>query len=759
MRKPKSSTKMTVPTGEPNATHQNQSSSLNANNNNSSLSSNINNINNNNINNNNVQNVQNVQVQNLQSDLIQQQQTNNNHNTNTSTVTGTREMSQQAVTSRQPDPDTIKMFVGQLPKRWNEPETREIFKEFGEIFTLNILRDRETNASRGCCFVTFYTREAALTAKNQLHNIKVLPGMHHPIQMKPADTDQKNEDRKLFVGMISKKMNDEQVKELFIIFGSIEECRVLRTQDGQSRGCAFVTFENKIDAQNAVKNMHQARTLEGVSSKIVVKFADTQKDKERKRIQQLSVSGVSGVGVSGFPSNAMSSVSSNLNQLGLGATAHSSLGGGNNNNLTSSSEILGHVQRNQFISQQTTANTGTMSPTSILSLMNNQLNNTTGNELFPVSGLASPFSTTAPPTMGSNNLSQALSFLTGGNSGTQTPATPQNNNNGQNNSTNQSNNVNQLIGLLQSLQAQTNNNSASNNNNTNNSASVNHNNNHNNNNISGLSHQTSESKTKSKNEEEETHQSSLQSGASVTESLAQQLQQLQMHQQQNEYLTKFFPDNQNLSGGQILNTSSSDMNQTNNSNLGGVAGGTNSNSNNNALDNLNSLLNQTLANSIANNKSMGDASTINHHTLSEDTQKSNNTNMLGGAGDDNINNNNSFDLIKALNSALGQDNSTSNQLSASNMNVSGATSPLPVVSHNNNLSSQLITTLQTQNLLSQLSVGSNSNPLGELWKKAERTFGADYRIAIHTIGAYHRGGPSKGSIEADPGALSTASPY
>ena len=84
--------------------------------------------------------------------------------------------------------------------------------------------------------------------------------------MKPADTDQKNEDRKLFVGMISKKMNDEQVRDLFVTFGAIEECRVLRTQDGQSRGCAFVTFENKADAQAAVRNMHQARTLE-VSSK------------------------------------------------------------------------------------------------------------------------------------------------------------------------------------------------------------------------------------------------------------------------------------------------------------------------------------------------------------------------------------------------------------------------------------------------------------------------------------------------------------
>ena len=86
--------------------------------------------------------------------------------------------------------------------------------------------------------------------------------MHHPVQMKPADSDQKNEDRKLFVGMISKKMSDEEVKGLFVPFGSIEECRVLRTTDGQSRGCAFVTFNNKNQAQNAIRGLHQSRTLE-----------------------------------------------------------------------------------------------------------------------------------------------------------------------------------------------------------------------------------------------------------------------------------------------------------------------------------------------------------------------------------------------------------------------------------------------------------------------------------------------------------------
>jgi len=42
---------------------------------------------------------------------------------------------------------------------------------------LNILRDKSTGVSRGCCFVTYYTRRDALEAQNRLHNIKVLPGV------------------------------------------------------------------------------------------------------------------------------------------------------------------------------------------------------------------------------------------------------------------------------------------------------------------------------------------------------------------------------------------------------------------------------------------------------------------------------------------------------------------------------------------------------------------------------------------------------
>ncbi|XP_066265402.1 CUGBP Elav-like family member 2 isoform X21 [Branchiostoma lanceolatum] len=207
----------------------------------------------------------------------------------------------------EPDTDTIKMFVGQIPRSMDEKDLRQMFEEFGPVYQLNVLRDRATGQSRGCCFVTFYRRKDAIAAQNALHNLKTMPGMSHPIQMKPANNENRNangecpvEERKLFVGMVSKKCNESDVRIMFAPYGTIEECTVLRDQNGQSRGnpslsehtshkgCAFVTFSTRASALNAIKALHQSQTMEGCSSPLVVKFADTQKDKEQKRLQQLN---------------------------------------------------------------------------------------------------------------------------------------------------------------------------------------------------------------------------------------------------------------------------------------------------------------------------------------------------------------------------------------------------------------------------------------------------------------------------------------
>ncbi|XP_049823945.1 CUGBP Elav-like family member 1 isoform X2 [Aethina tumida] len=214
--------------------------------------------------------------------------TNNNNSTsnnNNLVNSGQNKLDQQ----EQPDSDTIKMFVGQVPRSMDENELRRMFEEYGRVHSINVLRDKATGASKGCCFVTFFTRKAALMAQDALHNVKTLNGMHHPIQMKPADSENRNE-RKLFVGMLGKKLCENDVRNMFNGHGVIEECTVLRDPSGNSRGCAFVTFASKQSALSAIKALHQSQTMEGCSAPLVVKFADTQKEKEQKRQQQMQAS-------------------------------------------------------------------------------------------------------------------------------------------------------------------------------------------------------------------------------------------------------------------------------------------------------------------------------------------------------------------------------------------------------------------------------------------------------------------------------------
>ena len=76
-----------------------------------------------------------------------------------------------------PDDDAIKMFVGQVPRSMDENALKEFFEEYGRVYQLNVLRDKNSGVSRGCCFVTFYKRKRALDAQNALHNVKTMPGV------------------------------------------------------------------------------------------------------------------------------------------------------------------------------------------------------------------------------------------------------------------------------------------------------------------------------------------------------------------------------------------------------------------------------------------------------------------------------------------------------------------------------------------------------------------------------------------------------
>ncbi|XP_062319963.1 nucleolysin TIAR isoform X1 [Osmerus eperlanus] len=165
------------------------------------------------------------------------------------------------------------LYVGNLSRDVTEILILQLFTQIGPCKSCKMITEqpdsRRMNSSVGFsvlqqtsndpyCFVEFYEHRDAAAALAAMNGRKIL-GKEVKVNWATTPSSQKKDTSNhfhVFVGDLSPEITTEDVKAAFAPFGKISDARVVKDMTtGKSKGYGFVSFYNKLDAENAIVHM------------------------------------------------------------------------------------------------------------------------------------------------------------------------------------------------------------------------------------------------------------------------------------------------------------------------------------------------------------------------------------------------------------------------------------------------------------------------------------------------------------------------
>jgi len=209
-----------------------------------------------------------------------------------------------------------KLFVGGLDYETTDSVLKEYFEQFGELTDWVVMKFPDTRRSRGFGFVTFKDPERledCLSAgPHRLDGATVELKRATPREDERRggkggrsgkggrfDDDEENDPeslsmRKLFIGGLNYATTEEEMREHFEQFGTLEDCVVMKFSDsGRSRGFGFVTFTeaSMLDCcQNNRPHNLGGKTLE---TKRATPRRDSGKPEAQMSVKKIFIGGLS----------------------------------------------------------------------------------------------------------------------------------------------------------------------------------------------------------------------------------------------------------------------------------------------------------------------------------------------------------------------------------------------------------------------------------------------------------------------------------
>ncbi|KAM4739559.1 ELAV-like protein 1 isoform 1-T1 [Anableps anableps] len=169
------------------------------------------------------------------------------------------------------DDSRTNLIVNYLPQSMSQDELRSLFSSVGEVESAKLIRDKVAGHSLGYGFVNFVNHSDAERAISTLNGLRLQSKTIKVSFARPSSDTIK--DANLYISGLPRTLSQQDLEDMFSSFGRIINSRVLVDQaSGLSRGVAFIRYDKRSEAEDAVKHLN-GHVPPGSSEPITVKFA------------------------------------------------------------------------------------------------------------------------------------------------------------------------------------------------------------------------------------------------------------------------------------------------------------------------------------------------------------------------------------------------------------------------------------------------------------------------------------------------------
>merc|ERR1712238_413277 len=144
------------------------------------------------------------------------------------------------------------VFIKNLDKTIDNKAMYDTFSAFGNILSCKVAQDMSNGESKGYGFVHFETEEAALNAIQKVYVGRFVPWKDREMEL--------GEKARMFTNVYVKNINEEydeaRLNDMFEKYGKISSVKIMKSEDGKSKGFGFVSFESPEEAMTACDELN-----------------------------------------------------------------------------------------------------------------------------------------------------------------------------------------------------------------------------------------------------------------------------------------------------------------------------------------------------------------------------------------------------------------------------------------------------------------------------------------------------------------------